>query len=60
MRIIGIPLTVVIIEEMLNPMEEREIRDLMYRFEGGDGEIVATVQHELEIEAGSIMEDRGG
>ena len=28
----------------------------MYRFEGGDDEIVATVQHELEIEAGVIME----
>ena len=27
-----------------------------YRFEGGDDEIVATVQRELQIEAGGIME----
>ena len=52
-RIIGTPLTV---EEMLNPSEEREIGDLMYRFEGGDDEIVATVRRELEIEAGGIIE----
>ena len=51
--IIGTSLT---LEEMLNPTEEREIRDLMYKFEGGDDEIVATVQHEFEIEAGGIIE----
>ena len=28
----------------------------MYKFEGGDDEIVATVQHEFEIEAGGIIE----
>ena len=52
-HIIGTPLT---LEEMLNPTEEQEIRDLMYRFEGGDKEIVTTVQHELGIEAGGIIE----
>lgn len=52
-RIIGTPLT---LEEMLNPIEDQEIGDSMYRFEGGDDEIVATVQRELEMEAGDIME----
>ena len=41
---------------MLNPVEEHEIRDSMFRFEGGEDEIITTVQHELEIEAGNIME----
>ena len=45
---------------MLNPSKEQEIGDLMwdlmYRFEGGDDKIIATVQCKLEIEAGGIME----
>ena len=47
------PLT---LEEMLDPVEEQEIGDSMYRFEGGDAEIITTVQRELEFKAGDVME----
>ena len=52
-RIVGAPLT---LEEMLDPVEEREIGDSAYRFKGGDDEIVATVQKEFETTAGDVME----
>lgn len=40
-RIIGPPPT---IEDLVNPVEEHNIGDLPYRFEGGDCEIVAEVK----------------
>jgi len=52
-RIFRTPLT---LEEMLNPVEEREVSDSPYRFEGGDAEIIAQVQKELERERGEIIE----
>ena len=52
-RIIGTPLT---LEEMLNPVEELEVGDSMYRFENGDGEIVAQVNHEMAVRRGEVME----
>jgi hypothetical protein len=40
----------------LNPIEEREIGDSLYCFEGGDAEIVAQVTWEQAIEHGELME----
>ncbi|KIJ47446.1 hypothetical protein M422DRAFT_248844, partial [Sphaerobolus stellatus SS14] len=52
-RITGSPLT---LEEMLNPVLEREIGDSCYRFEGGDQEIVEQVKHEMAIQSGEVIE----
>ncbi|KAF4616739.1 hypothetical protein D9613_008851 [Agrocybe pediades] len=52
-RVIGTLLT---LEEMLNPVEEQEIGQSAYTFEGGDEEIVSTVQHELDIQSGKVIE----
>ncbi len=52
-RIVGTPLT---LEEMLNPVEEQEVGDSPYRFEGGDDDIIATVQREQDLQAGRIIE----
>jgi len=52
-RIIGCPPTV---EDLINPIEEWEIGDLPYRFEGGDAEIVAEVQYEMAVACGEIIE----
>ncbi|KAJ7790055.1 hypothetical protein B0H14DRAFT_2626414 [Mycena olivaceomarginata] len=49
--IIGTPPT---LEEILNPPEELEIGEDMFTFEGGDAEIVATVQQQLAVEHGEI------
>ena len=35
-------------------VEEREIGDSPYRFEGGDAEIVAVVQHEMAVARGML------
>ena len=47
------PLT---LEEMLNPIEEREVSDSEYRFEGGEDEIVDQVNHEMALKRGEIEE----
>jgi len=52
-RIIGTPLT---LEEMLNPIEEREVGNSEYRFEGGEDEIVDQVNHEMALKRGEIEE----
>jgi hypothetical protein len=52
-RIIGPPPT---IEDLLDPVEEREIVDSGYRFEGGDVEIVAEVKQEMAVKSGEIIE----
>ena len=52
-RIIGTPLT---LEEMLNPIEAREVDDLEYRFEGGEDKIVDQVNHEMALKRGEIEE----
>ncbi|KIJ26213.1 hypothetical protein M422DRAFT_55619 [Sphaerobolus stellatus SS14] len=52
-RIIGTLLT---LDEMLNPVEETEIGMSQYRFDGGDAEIVATVQHEMAVQNGETIE----
>ncbi|KIJ54772.1 hypothetical protein M422DRAFT_240859 [Sphaerobolus stellatus SS14] len=52
-RITGSPLT---LEEMLNPMLEREIGDSCYRFEGGNQEILEQVKHEMAIQSGEVIE----
>ena len=50
-QIIGTPLT---LEEMLNPIKEREVGDLEYRFEGGKDEIVDQVNHKTALKRGEI------
>jgi hypothetical protein len=52
-RIIGCPPT---FEELVNPIEEREVGDSPYRFEGGDAEIVAEVWHEIAVAWGEVIE----
>jgi hypothetical protein len=52
-QIIGSPPT---LEDLVNPIEECEIGDLPYRFEGGDAEIVAVVQHEIAVAQGDVIE----
>ena len=47
------PLT---LEEILNPIEEREVGNLEYRFEGGEDEIVDQVNHEMALKRGEIEE----
>ena len=41
---------------MLNPIEEREVSDSEYRFEGGEDEIVDQVNHEMALKRGEIKE----
>ena len=41
---------------MLNPIEEREVGDSDYRFEGGEDEIVDQVNHEMALKRGEIEE----
>ncbi|KIK12782.1 hypothetical protein PISMIDRAFT_18478 [Pisolithus microcarpus 441] len=51
--IIGMALT---LEEMLNPVEEKEIGKSMYQFEGGEDDIVEQVNHGIAIKEGEIAE----
>ena len=51
--IIGSPPT---LEDLVDPAEEHEIGDSPYRFEGGDAEIVAVVQHEMAVARGDVIE----
>jgi len=45
------------IEEILDPVEEREVGDdCDYEFPGGDNEIVEEVRRQMAIERGDIME----
>ena len=44
------------LEDLVDPIEECEIGDLPYRFEGGDTEIVAEVWHEMAVAWGEIIE----
>jgi len=53
-RIIGSPLT---LEDMLNPFEEKEIGDSLYRFHGGEDSIVAQVNYEMAVKRGEIVEE---
>jgi hypothetical protein len=52
-RILGEPPT---IEELFDPVEEREVGDHDYKFPGGDKEIVEEVRRQMAIERGDIME----
>jgi len=52
-QIIGPPPT---LEDLVNLVEECEIGDSPYRFEGGDAEIVAVVQHEMAVARGDVIE----
>ena len=52
-QIIGPPPT---LEDLVNPVEEREIGDSLYRFDGGDAKIVAEVWHEMAVVQGDIIE----
>ena len=40
------------LEDLLNLVEEKEIGDSLYRFEGGDQEIIDTVVMQARIRAG--------
>jgi hypothetical protein len=51
-RIIG---TAPTLEDLLNPIEEKEKEDSPYRFEGGDTEIIAQLQQEQVVECGKAM-----
>ena len=44
------------LKDLVNPIEEHEVGDSPYRFEGGDAEIVAEVQHEMAVAQGEIIE----
>ena len=44
------------LKDLVNPIEEHEVGDSPYRFEGGDAEIVAEVQHEMAVAQGKIIE----
>ncbi|KAJ3574251.1 hypothetical protein NP233_g1893 [Leucocoprinus birnbaumii] len=48
-----VPLT---LEEMLNPVEERQVGESEYRFEGGDDEIIRIVKEKLGEPLGAAME----
>jgi hypothetical protein len=50
-RIIGQPLT---LQDLLNPVEEQDVGQSQYAFEGGDDEIVAQVQHDMAVQRGEI------
>ncbi|KAH7929555.1 DDE-domain-containing protein [Leucogyrophana mollusca] len=52
-RIIGQPPTV---DEILAPVEEKEVGDSVHRFEGGDTAIVAEAQRQLAVERGEVIE----
>ena len=39
-----------------DPVEEQEIGDSMYRFEGGDAEIITAIQRKLKFKAGDVIE----
>jgi hypothetical protein len=52
-RIIGCPPT---IEEIVNPIEEQEIGNSPYRFEGGNVEIMAKVMREMAVAQGEVIE----
>jgi uncharacterized protein (DUF2249 family) len=52
-RIIGEPLA---LDDLLDPVEEREIGGIPYGFGGGDAEIVRVVQLEMGLARGDIME----
>jgi len=43
------------LEDLVNPVEEWEIGDSPYRFEGGDAKIVAVVQHEMAVARGDVI-----
>jgi len=53
MLIIGSPPT---LEDLVNLIEEHEIRDLPYRFKGGDAKIMAVVQCEMAVARGDVIE----
>jgi hypothetical protein len=44
------------LENILNLVEELEIGDSLYQFEGGDADIIAEVLHEQAVAQGDIME----
>ncbi|KAF8227063.1 hypothetical protein L208DRAFT_1405994 [Tricholoma matsutake] len=52
-QIIGSPPT---LEDLVDPVEECEIGDSPYRFEGGGAKIVAVVQHEMAVARGDVIE----
>jgi hypothetical protein len=55
-RIMGTPLT---LEDMLNPIEEKEIGVSSYKFEGGDNEIVDRVNdYEIAVKKGRLWTSR--
>ncbi|KAG6887314.1 hypothetical protein C0995_016220 [Termitomyces sp. Mi166 len=44
------------LKDLLNPVEETEDSDSAYRFEGGDAEIIATVQQEMAEQREEVLE----
>ena len=52
-RIIGPPPT---LEDLVDPVEEHEVGDSPYTFEGGDAEIVAEVLYEMAVTWGEVIE----
>jgi hypothetical protein len=52
-HIIGPPPT---LEDLVDPIEEREVGDLLYTFEGGDAKIMAEVLHEMAVAQGKVIE----
>ena len=52
-QIIGPPPT---LEDLVNPIEEQEVGNSPYRFEGGDAEIIAEVRNEMAVARGKVIE----
>ncbi|KIJ26725.1 hypothetical protein M422DRAFT_272186 [Sphaerobolus stellatus SS14] len=50
-KIVGQPLT---LQDLLNPLEEQDIGQSQYTFEGGDDEIIAQMQHDMAVQRGEV------
>jgi len=44
------------INELVEPLEEKEIGYSLYQFKGGDDDIVAEVQYQMAVESGQVVE----
>src|SRR5882762_5884301 len=44
------------INELVEPLEEKEIGYSPYQFEGGDADIIAEVRYQMAVESGQVVE----
>jgi len=45
-----------LLEDLVDPEDEREVGESPYEFKGGDDEIVDEVRHKMAVERGEIIE----